>query len=215
MSTLARAICYSEPKSEKKLTLMRARLATRPLFFYLSSLGDFGRVAMTKKKTAEAAAETIDNAGIATADNVAAQVVTENVATQTTTKTATKTTTRRKARKEKQMDAAQVHAQIAGIVKGSATKIAQALIDRALNGDAPAAKYLFEFARIFPAADDTNADAKEEDSLAKTLMHRLNLPEEPIKLDDDEDDKEATEEKDGAANAKTDCVVVVGAIKND
>ncbi len=95
--------------------------------------------------------------------------------------------TKKKAHREKQMEAAEVHQEIAGIVKASAAEIAQVLIDRALDGDAAAAKYLFEFARIFPTEGETNAHAKEEDSLAKTLMHRLHLPEEPIKIDDDED----------------------------
>jgi hypothetical protein len=104
---------------------------------------------------------------------------------------ARKRTTKEKTR-EKLNDAAQVHEQIAATIKGAASAIAQGLIDRAVGGDPAAAKYLFEFARIFPTTDETNAGTKEEDSLAKTLMHRLNLPEEPIKIDEDEDVKSVT-----------------------
>jgi hypothetical protein len=106
--------------------------------------------------------------------------------------------------REKKMDAAQVHEQIAAIVRAEAEEIAQALIERAIHGDPAAARYLFEFARIFPTADETNAEAKEEDSLAKTLMHRLNLPEEPIQIDEDEDGKAAIAKNQADAGAGPD-----------
>ena len=99
------------------------------------------------------------------------------------------TATKKRASKAKGSDASQVYERIAAIVRAAATEIAQALIDRARNGDPAAAKYLFDLASIFPSAGDTDAGEKEEDSLAKTLMHRLNLPEEPIKIDEDEDAK--------------------------
>ena len=120
---------------------------------------------------------------------------------QSRSKTGSKTRTKR-------MDAAKVHEQIAGVVKASAADIAEALIERALDGDTPAAKYLFEFAQIFPTADQTNAEAKEEDSLAKTLMHRLNLPDEPIKIDDDEDGK-------ASASATTDLAPGSGSAEDE
>lgn len=122
---------------------------------------------------------------------------------------------KRTSRKDKLTEAAEVHHRIAGVVKAEAGKIAQALIDRALNGDAAAAKYLFEFAGIFPTVGESNAEAKEEDSLAKTLMHRLNLPEEPIKLDEDEDGNTVMGHKDGeGAGEKNDCVTQGGAVEN-
>jgi hypothetical protein len=101
-------------------------------------------------------------------------------------KTAEQSVPKKRTSKTKQVNAAQVYEQIAETVREQAPEIAQALIDRALNGDPAAAKYLFELARIFPSSDETNAGAKEEESLAKTLMHRLNLPEEPIKMDEDD-----------------------------
>ena len=53
-------------------------------------------------------------------------------------------------------------------------------------------KYLFEMAEIYPASTDGSHASAEEDSLAKTLLHRLNLPEEPIARDE-EDEPESAE----------------------
>jgi hypothetical protein len=101
--------------------------------------------------------------------------------------TAGNSVAKKRVSKAKGAAAAQVYERIAAIVRAAATEIAQALIDRARNGDPAAAKYLFDLAAIFPSANDPDAGDKEEDSLAKTLMHRLNLPEEPIKMDEEED----------------------------
>ncbi len=170
MSTLATTICYSELKRVRKKNSREGRVARRALCFLAFCFWGFRARAMKKKTSGEA----IENpAG--------------RVESATPVSPGKSVAAKKKLHREKWMEAAEVHQEIAGIVKASAAEIAQVLIDRALDGDAAAAKYLFEFARIFPTEGETNTHAKEEDSLAKTLMHRLNLPEEPIKIDDDED----------------------------
>jgi hypothetical protein len=56
---------------------------------------------------------------------------------------------------------------------------------------------------FFPATAVGYAWVMDEDSLAKTLMHRLNLPEEPIKIDQDEDGKFEATELDGDVATKS------------
>lgn len=73
------------------------------------------------------------------------------------------------------------------MVELEATDMAQAVIDEGKKGQLATVKYLFEVAEIFPPATDGGQSTSEEDCLAKTLLHRLNLPEEPIKPEDDDE----------------------------
>jgi len=80
----------------------------------------------------------------------------------------------------KQLDPAKVRQEIAGMVKSGAKKITQAVISHAYNGELAPAKYLLEMAGVFPAMTDGSEASAEEDSLAKTLLDRLNIPDEPV-----------------------------------
>ena len=64
-------------------------------------------------------------------------------------------------------------------VGNDAPKIVTSLIDAAAKGSCGHAKYLFEMIGLYPAAALEQEDV-EEDSLAKTLLRRLGLPEDPI-----------------------------------
>ncbi len=64
-------------------------------------------------------------------------------------------------------------------VGNDAPKIVTSLIDAAAKGSCGHAKYLFEMIGLYPAAALDQEDL-EEDSLAKTLLPRLGLPEDPI-----------------------------------
>jgi len=64
-------------------------------------------------------------------------------------------------------------------VGNDAPKIVTSLIDAAAKGSCGHAKYLFEMIGLYPAAAFEQEDL-EEDSLAKTLLRRLGLPEDPI-----------------------------------
>jgi len=112
-------------------------------------------------------------------------------------KTPTKKTGKKKSRStrprvKKQANPAEVRNDIAKIVESGAKKIAQAVMSQALTGALAPAKYLFEVAKIYPEATDGSQASAEEDCLAKTLLHRLNLPEEPIGRDE-EDEPESAE----------------------
>lgn len=91
-----------------------------------------------------------------------------------------------KPRSKKKLDPAQVREEIAGLVKAGAKEIAKKLVAQAkVSGELAPAKYLFEVASIYPASTDGSQSSAAEDSLAKTLMNRLNLPDEPVARDED------------------------------
>ena len=52
-------------------------------------------------------------------------------------------------------------------------------------------KYLFEVAAIYPPQADQDSATADEDCFAKTLLHRLNIPDEPIRHEEDEEPKAA------------------------
>src|SRR5207249_6837694 len=66
-------------------------------------------------------------------------------------------------------------------VGNEAQNIVKSLIEEARKGNCAPAKYLFEMVGLYPAAvQEQQQENPEEDSLARTLLRRLGLPEEPI-----------------------------------
>jgi hypothetical protein len=103
-----------------------------------------------------------------------------------TSKTAAKKTgTKKKAKKR--LDPAEVRKDIAQMVDWEAAVMVQAVIDEGKKGQLATVKYLLEMAEIYPASTDGSQGTAEEDSLARTLLHRLNLPEEPIGRDEEDE----------------------------
>lgn len=100
-------------------------------------------------------------------------------------KTATKSANKSAAKKGKEPNPAGVRKAISLLVEEHAEKMAEAVINEGKKGQLPTVKYLFEVASIFPPRADGSESSAEEDSLAKTLMHRLNLPEEPMVRDEE------------------------------
>lgn len=92
----------------------------------------------------------------------------------------------------KEPNPAEVRKEISLMVESEAAVIAQAMIDEGKKGQVATGKYLFEFASIYPAATDGSQTTPQEDCLAKTLMNRLGLPEEPVKREE-EDSPETAE----------------------
>ena len=94
------------------------------------------------------------------------------------------------------------------MVDWEAAVMVQAVIDEGKKGQLATVKYLLEMAEIYPAATDGSQATVEEDSLAKTLLHRLNLPEEPIARDEEDEPvvvkKVAKVEETGEAEAERD-----------
>jgi hypothetical protein len=120
----------------------------------------------------------------------------------TSTRVEEKTGKKKNATKgKKTLDPAQVRKDIAQMVDWEAAVMVQAVIDEGKKGQLATVKYLLEMAEIYPASTDGSQASAEEDSLAKTLLHRLNLPEEPIGRDEDEEDEPKKAEEPGAAKA--------------
>ena len=94
---------------------------------------------------------------------------------------------RKTPRAKKQANSAEVRNDIAKIVKSGAKKITKAVMEQAMTGQLAPAKYLFEMAAIYPPSTDGSETTKDEECFAKTLMDRLNLPDKPIALDEEDE----------------------------
>jgi len=99
-------------------------------------------------------------------------------------KAAAKKTKKSSTRAKKPMNPAEVRKDIARLVGSGAKKMAQAVIAEGKRGQLATVKYLFEVAEIFPPPTDGSQATSEEDSLAQTLLRRLDLPDEPIVRDE-------------------------------
>jgi hypothetical protein len=106
-------------------------------------------------------------------------------------KTATKTEAKKKSSSndKNQLNPAGVRKDISHMVESVAKVMAQAVIDVGKQGQLATVKYLFEVAKIFPEATDGSQASAEEDCLARTLLNRLDLPEEPIGRDEEDERK--------------------------
>jgi len=76
----------------------------------------------------------------------------------------------------KQVDLGVIREQITNLVGNRAVEMVETTMAEVDKGHYLAMKYLFEMVGLSPAA--TPEGAVEEDSLAKTLLRRLQLPEE-------------------------------------
>jgi hypothetical protein len=88
---------------------------------------------------------------------------------------------------KKPKDPAVVRQQLAEIVKAEAVDITEAVLNEAIQGELGPAKYLLEMAGVFPPSTDGSLVTKDEESLAETLLRRLDLPTTPIVLDEEDD----------------------------
>jgi len=86
-----------------------------------------------------------------------------------------------------EIDPAKIRKEIAAIIDREATAMARAVVEEAKKGQLPTTKYLWEVAGLFPPKTDGTESSEHEDSLAETLLKRLNIPTTPIKLDEDEE----------------------------
>lgn len=87
-------------------------------------------------------------------------------------------------KKVKPLHPAEVRKSIAAMVESEAKEMAKAVIHAGKTGQLAQVKYLFEVAEIFPTPTDGSQATEEEESLAKTLLRRLDLPDEPIVRDE-------------------------------
>jgi hypothetical protein len=89
---------------------------------------------------------------------------------------------------KKELNPAEVRKDISMLVEVDAKEMAQAVIVEGKKGQLAPVKYLFEMAHIFPPASDEGQATTHEDSLAQTLLQRLNLPDTPMVADQDDAD---------------------------
>jgi|SRR5580765_5573958 len=89
-----------------------------------------------------------------------------------------KATTKRSLKKP--LDPVKVHQEIAQIVKESAQEITEAVMVQATQGQLAPARFLLEMAGVFPHSTDGTFSTENEDSLAETLLNRLNIPLQPM-----------------------------------
>lgn len=102
-----------------------------------------------------------------------------------------KTITKKKAKKrvakgKKQLSPAEVRENISSMVKSEAAEMADAVIGEGKKGQLATVKYLFEMASIYPPSTDGSQASAEEESLAATLLRRLDMPDEPVMRDEED-----------------------------
>ncbi len=76
----------------------------------------------------------------------------------------------------KQVDLGVVRGQITNLVGNGALKMVETTMEEVNKGHYLAMKYLFEMVGLCPAT--TPEEAQQDDSLARTLLRRLGLPED-------------------------------------
>ena len=92
-----------------------------------------------------------------------------------------KTTKKRSKKKSnKELNPAEIRKEIAAMVEAEAGELAGAVIEEGKKGQLSTVKYLFEVAHIFPETLEQAQPTADEDSLAKTLLDRLNIPDDPV-----------------------------------
>ena len=124
----------------------------------------------------------------------------------------------RKKAVKKELNPGQVLKDISALVEENADKLAEAVIGEGMKGQVSPVKYLFEMAHIYPQPPEATAPSKDEDSLAETLLDRLNIPKTPmvhdeLQKEEDEDvsqaqPKKEIEEKDEDDEEKAEAVTV-------
>lgn len=83
---------------------------------------------------------------------------------------------KRSPKSKKPVDLAQVREDISNMVGSEAKELAHAVVEEGRKGQLAPVKYLFEAIGLYPAPQENQAKP-EEASMARTLLHRLGLPE--------------------------------------
>jgi hypothetical protein len=132
---------------------------------------------------------------------------------------------RKKAKKSKkgtlknELNPGHVLKDISALVEANADKLAEAVIGEGMKGQVSPVKYRFEMAHIYPQRPEASAPSKDEDSLAETLLDRLNIPKRPLvhdELQKEEDEdvmviqpkKEAGDSEESSEEKKTEAMGV-------
>ena len=105
-------------------------------------------------------------------------------------KAAKKSTGASKRSGERQVDMVAVRKSLSNIVGAQAKTITKIVVQQAKDGQLATMKYLFEMAGVYPASTEELGERPEEDSLARTLMERLQIPFIPLPVREDDDEPE-------------------------
>jgi len=98
-----------------------------------------------------------------------------------------KSTSKTTGKKNHKLHPEDVRHEVLEMVEDHAQAMTQAVIQQAEEqGQLATVKYLFEVANILPSPKDGSEASKEEDSLAETLLDRLNIPKVPVNRDEGE-----------------------------
>jgi hypothetical protein len=100
---------------------------------------------------------------------------------------------------KKERSPAAVRNDISKMVESGAKKITKAVMDQAMTGQLAPARFLFEMASIYPPSTDGSQATADEECLAKTLLRRLDLPDEPVVRDEEDPPKQAASAEKPAA----------------
>jgi hypothetical protein len=92
------------------------------------------------------------------------------------------------AKKSKEPRPAEVRKEVTQMVHDGAAEMAEAVIAEGKKGQLATVKYLFEMSGVFPPPTDKPEGTPEEDCLAKTLLTRLNIPLEPVRRGDEDEE---------------------------
>src|SRR6266487_6517610 len=89
-----------------------------------------------------------------------------------------------KPRGKKELNPEEVRKEISELVKSHEGKMAVAVVGEGEKGQLATVKYLWEMAEIYPPPPAGSQATTDEDSLAKTLLDRLNIPTSPVVHDE-------------------------------
>lgn len=97
-------------------------------------------------------------------------------------KKTTKTTEKKQTENtgSKKLNPADVRKDIAAMVEAEAELLGRAVIEEGKKGQLATVKYLFEVAHIFLEPPEGGQPSTDEESLAKTLLDRLDIPDYPV-----------------------------------
>ena len=87
---------------------------------------------------------------------------------------------------KEQVDLEEVRKDISNIVGTEAAVMVKAVVEQAKLGQLAPVKYLLEAAGVYPASAESGEGKPEQDSLARTLLRRLGLPEYPVVPEEEE-----------------------------
>jgi hypothetical protein len=106
-------------------------------------------------------------------------------------------------RKDKnELNPVEVRKDSAQMADSETTAMARAPIDEGKKGQLATVKYLFEVAGVGLPSTDRSRTTRDEESFAKALLDRLDIPDKPIALDEEDEGVKRANPSMGAARGR-------------